>query len=82
MISRYLDLIRLSLRQIAEYNRKPTDFACPILSKKSQLCYTPERRESFTSRSTEVIKLLLVVDIKFHEKSLRETVHVSELLIH
>ena len=54
----------------------------PNLVKKSQLCYIPERRESFTSRSTEVIKLLLVFDIKFHEKSLRETVHVSELLIH
>ena len=54
----------------------------PNLVKKSQLCYIPERCESFTSRSTEVIKLLLVVDIKFHEKSLRETVHVSELLIH
>ena len=35
MISRYLELIRLSLRQIAEQNRQPTNFACPILSKKN-----------------------------------------------
>ena len=32
MISKYLELIRLSLRQIAEENRKPTDFARPIFS--------------------------------------------------
>ena len=33
VISRYVELIRLSLRQIAKLSRKPTDFACPILSK-------------------------------------------------
>ena len=34
VISRYQELIRLSLREITELNRKSTDFACPILSKK------------------------------------------------
>ena len=55
VISRHLELIRLSLCQIAEKNRKPTDFACPILSWKYLLWYIPESRESFTSRSAEVI---------------------------
>ena len=55
MISRYLELIRLSLRQIAELNRKTTDFACPILSQICQLWYIPEPREFSTSRSAEVI---------------------------
>ena len=54
VISRYLELIRFSLRQIAEKNQRPTDFACPILSQKCQLWYIPERHESFTSRSAEV----------------------------
>ena len=37
VISRYLELIPLSLRQIADSSRKRTDFACPILSPKKQL---------------------------------------------
>ena len=40
----------------SQKNRKPTNFACPILSQKGRLWYIPEPRESFTLRSAEVIK--------------------------
>ena len=55
MISRHLELISLSISQIADSNRKLTDFVCPILSQKKQLWDMPERRESFTWRSAQVI---------------------------
>ena len=48
MISRYLELIRLLLCQIADSNRKHTDFASPILCPKKHLWDISERRESFT----------------------------------
>ena len=44
----YLKLIWLSLGQKAEWNQKPTDFACPILSQEKQLWDIPEHRESLT----------------------------------
>ena len=53
--SKYLELILLLFRQIVEENRKPTDFACPVLFTKKQLWDIPERREPFNSRSAEVI---------------------------
>jgi len=56
VISRYPEVIWLSLRQIADSDRRPTDFACPILSPKKQLWDIPKRRESFTSRSAEVTR--------------------------
>ena len=55
MISRYLELIPLLLCQIAESNRKHTDFACPLLCPKKQLWDIPERRESFTPGSIKCI---------------------------
>ena len=54
MISRYPEVIRPSLRHIADPDRRPSDFACPILSQKKQLWDIPGRRECFTSRSAEV----------------------------
>ena len=54
MISRYPKVIRPSLRQIADPDRRPSDFACPTLSQKKQLWDIPGRRGCFTSRSTEV----------------------------
>ena len=55
MISRCLKQIPLSFRQITDSDQKLMEFAHPILSPKKQLWDIPERRESFTSRSAEVI---------------------------
>ena len=54
MVLRYPEVIRPSLRQIADSDRRPSDFVRPILSPKKQLWDIPGRRESFTSRSAEV----------------------------
>ena len=56
MISRYPEVIRLSLRQIADSDRRPTDFARPILSPKKQLWDIAKRCEAYTLRSSEVTR--------------------------
>ena len=37
------------------------EFACLILSSKKQLCDIPERRESFTWSSAQVINIFIII---------------------
>ena len=48
VISRYFEVIPVSLHQITNSNWKLTDFACPILCQKKQLWDIPEHCKSFT----------------------------------
>ena len=59
MISRYLELIRALTSSNTRIKPKTYRLACPILSQKYELWCIPERRQSFTSRSAEVIRIFL-----------------------
>ena len=59
MVSRYPKVIRLSLHQIADPDRRPLTLPAQPCPPKKQLWDIPERRESFTSRSAEVTRTML-----------------------
>ena len=60
MISRYLEVIPVSLHQMTNSNWKLTDFVCPILCQKKQLWDIPEHCESLLCAFSQVIRYMIL----------------------